>query len=66
MIFLQGFKSADMVFGFNFGRPKEGSGLELWEIYLIWIALVALMYPLCKWYGRYKEKHKGNTWLRYL
>ena len=66
MIFLQGFKSTDMVFGFNFGRPKEGSGLELWAIYLIWVALVALMYPLCKWYGRYKEKNKGNKWLRYL
>ena len=67
MIFLQGFKSTDMVFGFNFGRPKSGSGLDLWAIYLIWIAIVAVMYPLCKWYGRYKERHKGNnTWLRYL
>lgn len=66
MIFLQGFKRSDMVFGFNFGRPKSGSGLELWAIYLIWIAVVAAMYPLCKWYGRYKEEHKEKKWLRYL
>lgn len=66
MIFLQGFKSSDMVFGFNFGRPKSGSGIELWAVYLVWIGIVLLMYPLCKWYAQYKEKHKEKAWLRYL
>ena len=66
MIFLQGFKRTDMVFGFNYGRPKTGSGIELWAIYIVWIAIVAVMYPLCKWYGRYKENHKEKKWLRYL
>lgn len=66
MIFLQGFKSSDMRFGFNFGRPQTGSGIPLWGVYLVWIGLVAVMYPLCKWYGRYKESHREKTWLRYL
>lgn len=66
MVYLQGFKSSEMVFGFNFGRPKSGSGLELWAIYLVWMGIVAVMYPLCKWYGRYKESHKEKRWLRYL
>ncbi len=66
MVFLQGFKPSDMVFGSNFGRPKAGSGIELWAVYLIWIGLVLLMYPLCKWYGRYKEEHREVTWLRYI
>jgi uncharacterized membrane protein len=66
MVFMQGFKSTDLEFGFNFGRPKSGSGLELWAIYLVWIGIVAVMYPLCKWYGRYKENHKEKKWLRYL
>jgi uncharacterized membrane protein len=66
MVFLQGFKSTDLVFGFNFGRPKSGSGLPLWAVYLVWIGIVIAMYPLCKWYGRYKEKHKEKKWLRYL
>jgi hypothetical protein len=66
MVFLQGFKSSDMVFGFNFGRPKEGSGVNLWIIYLIWIAIVILLYPLCKWYSNYKMRHKEKKWLRYL
>lgn len=66
MVLLQGFRTSDMVFGFNFGRPKEGSGVELWVIYLIWIGVVVLMYPLCKWYGRYKANHKEKKWLRYF
>lgn len=66
MIFWQGFKWGDMEFGFNFGRPKSGSGVELWAIYLIWMAIVLAMYPLCKWYGRYKEDHKEKKWLRYI
>ncbi|MEO7121138.1 MAG: heparan-alpha-glucosaminide N-acetyltransferase domain-containing protein, partial [Ginsengibacter sp.] len=66
IIFLQGFKSSDLVFGFNFGRPKNGGGVELWAIYLIWIGIVAAMYPLCKWYGKYKESHRQKKWLRYL
>jgi uncharacterized membrane protein len=66
MVFLQGFKSSDLVFGFNFGRPKEGGGLELWAIYLIWIIVVAMLYLICKWYGKYKLNHKENKWLSYL
>ena len=66
MVFLQGFKRSDLVFGSNFGRPKTGSGVELWAIYLIWVFIVLLMYPLCRWYGTYKERHKEQTWLRYI
>ncbi len=66
MVFLQGFKSPDLLFGFNFGRPKEGSGVELWVIYLVWILVVVLLYPICKWYGNYKQNHKEKKWLSYL
>lgn len=63
---MQGYKSSDLVFGFNFGRPKEGSGIALWAVYLVWIGVVLLMYPLCKWYGNYKTAHPEKKWLRYL
>jgi len=66
MVFLQGFKASDMVFGSNFGRPKSGSGLPLWGVYLVWVAIVVVMYPLCRSYGRYKETHREKKWLRYL
>lgn len=67
MLRLQGFGSSDMLFGaFNNGRPKTGGGVELWVIYLIWLSVVVLLYPLCKWYGSYKSEHKENKFLRYL
>jgi uncharacterized membrane protein len=66
MVYLQGFSSSDMLFGTNFGRPKAGSGLELWQVYLVWPGVVLIMYPLCRWYGRYKEQHKERKWLRYI
>lgn len=66
MVLLQGYKASDMVFGSNFGRPKTGSGLQLWAVYLIWMSLVILMYPLCKWYETYKANHREKKWLRYI
>lgn len=66
IVFLQGYKISDLVFGTNLGRPKGISGLDLGWIYLIWIVVVLLMYPLCKWYAKYKETHREKQWLRYL
>jgi uncharacterized membrane protein len=66
IMFLQGFHWADLSFApFRFGRA-QGSGIELWIVYLVWISIVALLYPLCKWYGNHKFAHKENKWLRYL
>jgi len=66
IMFLQGFRWTDMSFApFRFGRA-EGSGIELWVVYLVWISIVGLLYPICKWYGKYKLSHKENKWLRYL
>ena len=67
MVFAQGFRPADLVFGpFKFGRPAAGSGLTLPCIYGVWLGVVVFMYPLCNWYGRYKASHRENKWLRYL
>lgn len=67
MVYAQGFKWSDLLFGpFQFGRPASGSGIRLLWIYLVWLVIVALLYPLCKWYGNYKAIHKENKWLRYL
>jgi uncharacterized membrane protein len=67
MLHLQGISSSDFLFGpFNNGRPKTGGGVELGTIYMIWASVVIVLYPLCKWYGKYKSEHKENTVLRYL
>ncbi|HEV7781125.1 MAG TPA: heparan-alpha-glucosaminide N-acetyltransferase domain-containing protein [Chitinophagaceae bacterium] len=49
---------------FKFAVPGEGYSLGI--VYLIWIAVVLLMYPLCKRYDRYKTRHKEKWWLSYL
>lgn len=67
MLFIQGFRSNDLLFGaFNNGRPKTGGGVELPVIYLIWISVVVLLYPVCKWYGKYKSEHRDSNFLSYL
>lgn len=66
IVFLQGYKTSDLIFGVNLGRPKGVSGVNLWYIYFIWILVVILLYPFCKWYGRYKETHRVRKWLSYL
>jgi len=67
MLFLQGFGTGDLVFGaFSNGRPKSGGGVDLLTVYIIWISVVALLYPVCKWYRKYKSEHRGNQLLRYL
>lgn len=41
-------------------------GFDLWVSYAVWIVVVLLLYPLCKWFMQYKAHHKNKWWLRYL
>jgi uncharacterized membrane protein len=67
MVYAQGFTWKELLFGpFLYGRPATGSGLGLGAVYLAWICIVVLMYPLCKWYGNYKARHPEKQWLRFL
>lgn len=67
LMFLQGFHWADLNFSFGFfGRPKGvQSGLPLWGVYLVWIAVAAALYKPCVWFGKYKAEHK-YWWLSYI
>jgi len=44
----------------------QGYGFSLAGAYAVWIAVVLLLYPLCKWYDNYKMNHKAKWWLSYL
>ena len=67
LMFLQGFQLTDLSFEpFQYGRPKTGSGIELWAVYLIWLSVVTFLYPFCRWYGNFKSAHNEKRWLRYL
>ncbi len=35
-------------------------------IYGVWIGVVILCYPLCRWYANYKKSHREQRWLSYL
>jgi uncharacterized membrane protein len=41
-------------------------GYPLWVVYLIWISIVLLLYPLSKKYMIYKASNKDKWWLSYL
>jgi hypothetical protein len=53
----------------NMGGPMDaypqGYGYPLAVVYLIWIAVVCLLYPVCLWFGRLKQRRR-DWWLSYL
>lgn len=46
------------------GHPQN-YGLSLMWVVLLWALVIALLYPACVAYGRYKRSH-DQAWLRYL
>jgi hypothetical protein len=39
--------------------------VALWGTYLVWLTVVALVYPLSRWFERVKQSRQ-DWWLRYL
>jgi len=44
----------------------KGFGINLPGVYLVWMVVIALLYPLCNRFDRYKRAHKEKWWLSYL
>jgi len=42
-----------------------GKGYDLWVVYIVWLAVIFLLYPVCNWFSKYKQTHK-QWWLSYL
>jgi uncharacterized membrane protein len=40
-------------------------GYELGAVYVLWMAVVAMLYPLCLWFARLKQR-RSDWWLSYL
>ena len=61
--------------GFLFRNPSPdditpfpappGYGYSLWVVYAVWIVMLAALYPLCRWFARYKRTHRA-AWLSYV
>ena len=58
---IQGFKPSDFDMG-----PPPNYGVNLGLTYLVWFVIIVLLFPLCRWYDKYKSAHKDNKWLSYL
>jgi uncharacterized membrane protein len=46
------------------GRPA-GYGLGLPGIYLVWLGVIAALYPICRWFAAIKRR-RGEWWWTYL
>jgi uncharacterized membrane protein len=51
--------------GVPFKFVVPGEGLHLWQVYIVWMGVVLLLYPLCRWYGKYKNRSKA-WWVSYV
>jgi hypothetical protein len=46
-------------------RPPDGYGVPLWGVYVAWLGVLLILYPLCLWFGGVKARSNA-AWLRYL
>jgi len=66
LFFVQGYSEKEIV-------PQQGPfyfrsdhfGFNLAGVYLLWMAVLLILYPFCKWYDNYKTTHK-KWWLSYM
>jgi uncharacterized membrane protein len=42
-----------------------GFGYSLWVTYGVWLGIVVLLYPLCRWFAEFKARRR-DWWLGYL
>lgn len=42
-----------------------GNGFHLWTVYLCWACIIAIEYPLCRWFAAVKQRRR-DWWLSYL
>ena len=66
---LTGYDASDMVFNTWVTNSPNlvGYGFNLWVVYVVWISVVLILYPLCKWYDTYKAlEQRSKWWLSYI
>lgn len=67
---LSGYKWTDMILSTRINSSpqlKAGYGFGLLAVYGVWAAVIVLLYPLCRWFDRYKRAHQATQrWLSYL
>lgn len=59
-----GFKAVSLPYLLSSAMPDD-YGYDLHHVYVLWLVMVAILYPICNWFTNYKSKHK-YWWLNYL
>ena len=54
------------VFSLATDKAPPGWGHDLPMIYLIWLAVILMLYPVCRWFADYKQQNRDVWWLTYL
>jgi uncharacterized membrane protein len=53
----------------SMGSPRElfppDYGFPLWTVYVVWVVVLLLLYPACRWFARLKQR-RHDRWLSYL
>jgi len=60
---IQGFEAHQFLTGMRF-FPK-GYGIGLPGVYVVWLLVIVLLYPLCKWMAAVKARRR-DWWLSYV
>jgi uncharacterized membrane protein len=64
--FASGYGVSDIITpGSPFFFLPPGFGFGLPGVYIAWAIAILILYPLCRWYNRYKATH-SHWWLSYL
>jgi uncharacterized membrane protein len=66
---ISGYRWSAMILSTRVNRVAElkGYGFNLFIVYLVWLVLILILYPCCKWFDRYKRNNQSTkSWLTYL
>jgi len=45
----------------------RGYGFPLWVVYVVWVGVIVVLYPVCRRFDQYKRAHvAGQRWLSYF
>jgi uncharacterized membrane protein len=53
----------------SMGGPRQmfptDYGYDLWVVYLVWLAVIVMLYPACRWFAQLKQ-YRRDWWWSYL
>ncbi|WP_128545633.1 DUF1624 domain-containing protein [Larkinella soli] len=62
VLLMDGIAWSEINFRNGSGGVMRDHGLTLSLVYIVWILLIAALYPLCRWYGRFKSRRSSQLW----